>query len=757
MAHESWEAVWARVRAGQHAVVIGAGPLPPAPQDLSMLHVHCAETNAQGGVMAAVQRHLERLLGDALSPAELGSGPAGLGVRHRLLDDLPGPSLAAQLVEACNRLADHRPGHLGLLVEAIDAADSASVRTLAQMLQPPGWLRLPLLVTVRSTPQGAVAELVYLLCHEADTAAVFDMPVETAPEEAASPYAWRDLPPEVLRVLRAGAVIGTTFEATLVARLLDEPVGVVLERLQWAVDAGVPLVDRGEGRFVVAPATISALQCHLTPSLLSFWHARLGELLRERSASVVQTPRPAPVAPYRDVDAADLQEDVPPQPPLERYAALFAPTPQTWPAEPLPSLGTMAPTPAAGAPRQRDGWARPTADVPGNPTRAAAHLQAAGRAEEAVAQYLAAIREVAAHGDTHRAYALTEQALQLLDTLPPSRGRTMLHAQLWLERGRLQWHGMLAGAPFTLQDALVSVETATTALPPDAPAVVRGDCAAVSAGICYDLGDMGALHRALAVLTACSQRLMQAHEPHLAARLLNDQAAIYVRLGDPGRATHFLAQSRALFEGVLRQDPHDRVAMEELAETDHLLARLPLHAPLRAGCEAESIAVGLEHARAAAQAYEPLGQHHHLARVWETMGRLALQGGQLAQAQEHLTAAHTLQQQLGDVTGLARSTAALADLCLRAGQWEEAMALLAASMELNVTKGSPIGLAFNRRALHTLAQASAQAPGADEARWRSALQEIEGRLVQAESLFGRMALPGEYGNDVAGLAARSMA
>ena len=104
------------------------------------------------------------------------------------------------------------------------------------------------------------------------------------------------------------------------------------------------------------------------------------------------------------------------------------------------------------------------------------------------------------------------------------------------------------------------------------------------------------------------------------------------------------------------------------------------------------------------------------------MGRLALQGGQLAQAQEHLTTAHTLQQQLGDVTGLARSTPGLADLCLQAGQWEEAMALLSDSLQLNMTKGSPIGLAFNRRALHTLAQASSQAPGADEARWRGGVR-----------------------------------
>ena len=511
-------------------------------------------------------------------------------------------------MEACNRLADHRPGHLGLLLEAIDAADAASLSTMAQILKHPGWLRLPLLVTVRWTPEGAVAELVYLLCHDTGTAAVFEMPAETTPEqeEDEASFAWRALPPEVLRVLRAGSVLGTTFDAALVARLLDEPVGAVLEKLQWAVDAGAPLIDRDEGRFVVSPATITALQCDLIPSLLTFWHSRLGELLRERPASVSRTPIPAPVAPYRDADVTEPQEDVPPRRPPKRYAELFAPAPQTMSSETLPPAD-VPPAPPVLGPSQRAGRAMPAAGLPGDPTRAAAHLQAAGRAEAAVAQYLAAVREVAARGDTHQAYGLTEQALQLLDTLAPSSTRTVLRAQLWLERGRLQWHGMLAGAPFTLQDALLSLQTATTALPPDAPATLRGDCAAVSAGICYDLGDLGALHRALAVLTECSQRLLQARELHLAARLLNDQAAIYVRLGDPGRATHFLAQSRELFEGVLRQDPHDRVAMEELAETNHLLARLPLHAPLRAGREVEALALGLEHARTAAQAYQQLG------------------------------------------------------------------------------------------------------------------------------------------------------
>ena len=102
---------------------------------------------------------------------------------------------------------------------------------------------------------------------------------ETPPAEEVAPCDWRTLPADVLRVLRAGAVLGTTFEAALVARLLEEPLSLVLEKLQEATDAGVPLVDRGEGQLTWPAPLVAALQQSTLPSLLRFWHARLGELL----------------------------------------------------------------------------------------------------------------------------------------------------------------------------------------------------------------------------------------------------------------------------------------------------------------------------------------------------------------------------------------------------------------------------------------------------------------------------------------------
>ena len=401
-----------------------------------------------------------------------------------------------------------------------------------------------------------------------------------------------------------------------------------------------------------------------------------------------------------------------------------------------------------GSVRQQAGRTVPSAHLAGEQTRAAAHLQAAGRTEAAVEQYLAAVRDMAARGDTRRAYGLAEQALTLLDTLPSSPSRALLRAQLFLEKGRLQWHGALLGAAFTLPEALASLEAAKASLPHDAPPEVVEQLAAVTAGVCYDIGDRHALQHALVELPESSHRLSNAGDLLLATRLLNDQAAVYIRLGDLVRATYLLSQSHERFERHLRHHPHDAIAVEELAETEHLLARLPLHVQVPPGREEEAYARGLEHARAAEAAYQRLGQHHKLARVWETMGRLALQQGHLEAAQERLTAALKLQQQLGDVAGLARSTAALAELCVRAGQLGDAVALLADSITLNFEKGSPIGLAFNRQTLEALVKAATQTHGPDAEKLRGAVADVEGRLAQAESVLGRVGLPGEAGGQV---------
>jgi tetratricopeptide (TPR) repeat protein len=774
MAQNTWETVWERVRAGKHVIVTGAGALPVAPSDLQVLYVNCQALPAGASVLDAVLQRLEQLLGEALRPTEPVRQPLESGLRQRFVGDIPGQSLDALFVEACNRLAQQSGGRTVLAFESIDLADEVTLTALAQILRYPGWLQLPLLLTLHGTPQGLVAELMYLLCRDDGNEALIEMPPEATPEEAApAPFEWMTLPADVLRVLRAGSVIGSTFEAELVARLLDEPVGTVLEKLQWAADAGVPLADRGEGRFSVPAAGIGALQSRMLPSLLTFWHARLGEILRGGrpstetagvSPAVAREPHHAPVItprsgrPRQDEPAFAQPEsgaaaDTPAARPVTEYAELFEPAQDMVTSEAIPPTllapEEMAHVPAADldqqpfSPPQRPGRMALPSAAPGDQSRAAAHLQAAGQTDAALTQYLTAVQETAARGDARRAYQLTEQALALFDTLPPSHRRALLRAQLLIEKGRLQWHGALLGTPFTLQEALATLTTARSSLPDDAPPEVVGQLAAVIAGICYDLGDLQVLQGALEALTESSRRLLSAGASLLATRLLNDQAAVYVRLGDPVRASHLLSKSRELFERLLRQNPNDTMALEELAETDHLLARLPLHVQIRPGREAEAYARSLEYARAAERAYQRLGQPQPLARVWEAMGRLELQRGQFQAAQEHLSAAFERQRQIGDVTGLARSTAALADLFVRVGQPGEAIALLADSITLNFQKGSPIGLAFNRRAFDALAQAAAQDQGAGAEQLRGALHAVEHRLTQAEAVLGRLALPGE--------------
>ena len=690
-----WEAVWERSRAGRHTVVVGPHTLPPAPPDLQVLRVQCDAYGTSGGALDAARRAVADRLGEELQAPEPRRAASEPGLRQRLWGDLPAPSLDALLVEACNRLATQSGGHAVLAFEAIDAADEATVETMAQILQRPGWLRLPLLFTMRGIPQGRVAELVYLLHRDEGEAAVMAIEDEATPAQEAVSVDWTRLPADVLRVLRASAVLGTSFEAELVAQLLEEPLGLVLEKLQEATDAGVPLADRGAGQLMWPAAIVAALQQSTLPSLLRFWHARLGEIL---SGGRVPDHARQPSGTPRTV--ARGQSTVPPTP------------------------------------------------LPGDHTRAATHWQAAGHTETAVAHYLAAVREAAARGDARRAYGLAEQALTMLEQLPASPTHGLLRAQLLLEKGGLQWHGSLLGSAFTLQEALASLEAAKAALPDDVQPEVVEQLAAVTAGVCYDVGDQDAMQRALVELQESSHRLVQAGAMLPAARLLNDQAAVYMRLGDPVRATYLLSQAHERFEHHLRQHPEDAMALAELAETKHLLARLPLHVQVPPGREQESAVRGLEHAHAAEHIYQRLGQQRDLTRVWETMGRLALQQGYLEVAQERLMAARNLQQQLGDVAGLARSTAALSDMCMLAGQFDQAVALLANSITLNIDKGSPIGLAFNRHALGALTRAAAQAHGPDAERLRGAVADLASRLAQAETVLGRVDLPGEASGQV---------
>ncbi len=743
MITNQWDTVWARARACKHTVIVGSAAIPPTPDDLLVLWVHCNAPWTTGGPIDEVRHRVNKLLGDDSLGTAWALESQVVGLRSRLFDDTLVRAIDARLVESCNRLAGWTEGQVVLGFDAIDTADAATLATLTQLLKHPGWLRLPIVLAVHGDPQGPVAELVEVVQRNAGRDAVVEFTDSISSERSPVPFDWTTLPPDVLRVLRAGSVLGSVFEAGLIARLLGEPVGAVLETLQRAADAGAALADRGEGRFFIPPEAVEALQDHLLPSLRDHWHAQLGALLSEprppqRETSIL-TPREAEPDDIADEERVDTTSAA--------YAEMFEPASR---AESAPALAdledaelnrTATAQAAIPEPKAPEHWTTPQSRS--DQARAATHLEAAGQIEAAVEQYLAAVRDVSAKGDSRRAYAMIQQAFTLLDRLPPSEPRALLRAQLLMELGHEQWQSSVIGSPFTLHEARASLEAARATLPEASPPEIVGQLASMTAGVCYDLGDLDSLQQALNELTVVSRRLIDAGESMLAASLLNDQAAVYVRLGDPVRATHLLSESRGLFDSILRVSPDETGAIEESAAAEHLLARLALHTPIRSGRESEAYAISLDHALTAESAYERLSQPWNVARVWETIGRLELARGRPDAARGRLMMALQLQKQMGDVTGLARTTAALADLCIAADQLGEAATLLADSVGLNFEKGSPIGLAFNRRAFFALQMAAQQALGEKAEHLPRLLTEVERRLVEAEAVLGQLTLPGE--------------
>jgi tetratricopeptide (TPR) repeat protein len=374
-----------------------------------------------------------------------------------------------------------------------------------------------------------------------------------------------------------------------------------------------------------------------------------------------------------------------------------------------------------------------------DPARAASHLSAAGDVEAAAERYMIAAGQAAAVGAFGQAMEHVRRALLLVERLPSTPERRAFRIRTLLTLARLQWQAVdptpEANVAFTLQSALLTVDGVLASLQDSDPADLIAEAHALAAGICYDLGDLESLARALEELTRASKLLLDAGDAVAAARLLNDQAAVFVRLGDPVRATHLLAQSQRVFESRADSDP---VTMTELAETHHLLARLPFHAKIRSGHEADAVSMGMDHARTAERWYRKLGASRELARVWESMGRLELLRQRAEQASEHLSRALQVQSRIGDVTGLARTTGAMSEVLTLQGMHRNALMVLGDSITLNIDKGSPIGLAFNRRAYDALRRELADMPSPDIQR---VLDELGSQLERAEGVLGRVPLP----------------
>ena len=370
-----------------------------------------------------------------------------------------------------------------------------------------------------------------------------------------------------------------------------------------------------------------------------------------------------------------------------------------------------------------------TDEVAGEPSgaaRAGAREHAGGVDEEsserAARQLVEAARRSRGEGGAV-AMAQLEEAVAILSGLPETPARRVLAVRALMESGRLLWIG--EGEDHTLAAARLRLEASRTMLDEDAPLAVRVELEALIGWVNYDLGDGEGLRRALVALERASAMLEEAGQDRAAAELLNDRAAVHVRLGEPVEALRLLHRSRAAFS-ALGDAP---VVQIELAETDHLLARLPLSVPAPAGEQEEALESALGHALSAGLAYAELGMHRERARVKETVGRLQCARGELETARDELSEAFRSQRGHGDLLGLARTSAALAEVLGALGSYRESLAMLRHSVALNRAKGAPRGLAYNRRALDALAAAVTDAELREEvAELNLELSEAERRL-----------------------------
>lgn len=659
-------AVAERVRAGKPTLVVGADlDLPPG---TTAVRVRCDGPRGAESPLERARARIEALLDGPLSLGRARERIA-TSVRRRLLTDLPWRPADVRFVDACNRLAAVAPGASALVLDGIDGASGETLDALTRILREEGWLRLPVVLVSRTAPDGALAALAGTMrARDAGAIVQTAAPATRGQPDGARAPVLDALPADVLRVLRASAVVGCTFESDYVAELLGVSVEEVLEAAQRARDLGVPIEDRGDGVLALPEDVAEALSASVLPSLRARWHERLGDLLGAERAA---------------------EAEVPPHGPARARAR-------------------------GGAPG-REGVGAP------DPLRAAEYLASAGRTSASIESRLEAVADLTRKGNPARAAGLLEGVLADLEQAPAGPARQRVRARAVLERARLRWLGGGLEPSFTLGGALDEALAARAMLGPDAEAALRADVAATIAGIAYDLGDAKAVARAEQELTETVGALLQEGAALDAARLRNDQAALHLRRGDAELALRLLEQSLLLFQGRLAEEPGDANARAELADTHHLIAR----AALRTGAPA-LLAQAEAHALDAERTYRALGLRRDLARAWETLGRLAARRGDRAGARDRLVAAMKLEDASADFTGLARSTAALAEILAAEGSGAEALDLLGSSIELNREKGSPYGIASDARTLERVARALA---ASKEARANDELRDLLARTT----------------------------
>jgi tetratricopeptide (TPR) repeat protein len=357
--------------------------------------------------------------------------------------------------------------------------------------------------------------------------------------------------------------------------------------------------------------------------------------------------------------------------------------------KPRASSGTPPPPPPNASLRER----------PVVKPRVFPRLEEAQDEQHIALDFLALAREAADRGESQKAAETLQKALGQLGSKPTTAAHRRLRVLAQIELGRLQWQAAGPELGFTLSQALATLDAVRSEIDAADANDLAAELCQVIAGVCFDLGDMGSLARALDELAIAGRLLEAVGDTTRVARLLNEQAAVLMRMGETSRAKDLLRESRKVFQDRRTDDP---VTVRELAETDHLTAWLPLYATMVAGREQDGYRLGHERAVAAEKAYRQLSDQRELARVWETMGRLERHMKRYDEATQHLAAAAETQKRLGDLTGLARSTEALSEVLALCGREAEAVGLLRDSVQWNRDKGSLIGLFFNRRAFTDL-------------------------------------------------------
>jgi tetratricopeptide (TPR) repeat protein len=789
MAELELTGIWDRVRQGQSSIVQGA-PLPlQLPDDIKVLRINCALPWTSEGPLHQAYQQIQSWLGETTAAREA-PPEKGKQLRYQLLGEMPLYLVERGFSGACERLANATDGKAALLFEAAEQATPSVLGSLRHLLLADNALSVPWILVYHGEATGEGKQFLHALTDRYGDELLHTPQQEGPSFETSSAFAWETLSPPALRVLRAAAVIGSVFEAELLARLLASSHQEVLETLQEAVDQGAPLGDYGNSRFFLPQTAVHELTDKLLPSLKACWHEKLAGLLRQPeeaqsspplfSAETAELPLIAP-EPQTEIDTpatettaakeAKLSEEVDqasqtkPPLPAEVYAALFASADGAESSDILdhPQQDIPAPTRELGAvhkEKKEDGDPATNAPIvvppmalrhaPTRPSkgkknkhdslRAAQHLRAGGKQQEALESFLSAAQQASSRGDTLAGMQAIQEALDVITTMPRTTHRAIQEAHTLAEMARLKWHGATAGQTYTLQDALDTLLQAQHALPAVSPLPIRAQIAALFAGMAHDIGELGLITEAQRELAEVSRQLLSAEEPTLAARLLNDQAALYIRLGDPLQASQLLYHSRELFQGLLQEHPEQSQLAVELADTEHMLARLPLHARIRPSREYEALTMALGHARSAAKIYEALQTPRALGNTLTTIGKLELGREQDREAEAYFFRAVRLQQQTGDWTGLARTSAALADLFLTRGKYPQALQCIRESAILNMEKGAPIGIAFNRRDFAQLRTQLAKHSELPLSLHRQ-MTEVEQLLAHAERVLGAIPLP----------------